>query len=49
MLKESIDYKWCNINEFMDLIEWNGDKSELRNVLENAISRKVYFRETKIN
>ena len=32
----------------MDLIEWNGDKSELRNVLENAISRKVYFRENSI-
>ena len=37
------------MKEFMDLIEWNGDKSKLRNVLENAISRKVYFRETKIN
>lgn len=33
----------------MDLIEWYGDKNELKNVLENAINRKVYFRETKIN
>ena len=31
------------MNEFMDLIEWDGDKSKLRKVSENAISGKVYF------
>lgn len=33
----------------MNLIEWDGDKNELRSVLENAINRKVYFKEIKIN
>ena len=28
--EESIDYKWCDIDEFVDLIEWYGDKQELR-------------------
>ena len=33
----------------MNLIEWDGDKNELRKVSENAINGKVYFKETKIN
>ena len=28
--EESIDYKWCELDEFIDLIEWYGDKQELR-------------------
>jgi len=27
--EESIDYKWCSREEFIDLIEWDGDKKEL--------------------
>lgn len=28
--EESIDYKWCNLNEFLSLIKWYGDKEELK-------------------
>jgi len=28
--EESIDYKWCEIDEFINLIEWYGDKQELK-------------------
>ena len=28
--EESIDYKWCELDEFINLIEWYGDKQELR-------------------
>ena len=28
--EESIDYKWCDIDEFVKLIEWYGDKEELK-------------------
>ena len=28
--EESIDYKWCDIDEFINLIEWYGDKQELK-------------------
>ena len=31
--EESIDYKWCDIDEFVNLIEWYGDKQELRQEL----------------
>ena len=31
--EESIDYKWCDLDEFVNLIEWYGDKQELRNKL----------------
>lgn len=28
--EESIDYKWCDLDEFIKLIEWYGDKQELK-------------------
>lgn len=28
--EESIDYKWCDLDEFVELIEWYGDKQELK-------------------
>ena len=31
--EESIDYKWCDKDEFVDLIEWEGDKKELVELL----------------
>ena len=31
--EESIDYKWCDRDEFIDLIEWEGDKTELIELL----------------
>lgn len=35
--EESIDYKWCDLNEFISLIEWYGDKKELKEKLINFI------------
>ena len=31
--EESIDYKWCDLDEFVKLIEWYGDKEELKEKL----------------
>lgn len=31
--EESIDYKWCDLNEFIDLIKWYYDKNELKQKL----------------
>ena len=28
--EESIDYKWCDIDEFVNLVEWYDDKQELK-------------------
>ena len=34
--EESIEYRWCDIDEFICLIKWYGDKKVLREVLENT-------------
>ena len=47
--EESIDYRWCDIDEFINLIEWTGDKKELKNVLVSAINKKIYFKDIKID
>ena len=47
--EESIDFKWCDIDDFINLIEWTGDKMELKNVLVSAINKKVYFNDIKID
>lgn len=31
--EESIDYKWCSYDEFVDKIKWYGDKNELKVLL----------------
>ena len=31
--EESFDYKWCDLDEFINLIEWYGDKQELKEKL----------------
>ncbi len=46
--EESIDYRWCNVEDFIDLIEWEGDKEELRNVIECALDDNIYFKKVKI-
>ena len=47
--EESIDFKGCDIDDFVNLIEWTGDKIELKNVLVSAINKKIYFNDIKID
>lgn len=47
--EESIDFKWCDIDDFVNLIEWTGDKMELKKVLVSAINKKIYFKNIKID
>ena len=35
--EESIEYKWCDINEFIYLIKWYGSKKELNEILKKFI------------
>ena len=46
--EENIDYKWCDIKEFIEKIQWYGDKKELYNVLKEALDKKIYFKTEKI-
>lgn len=36
--EENIDYKWCNIDEFVKLIKWYDDKNKLLEILKNNIT-----------
>lgn len=47
--EESIDYKWCDFNEFIELIDWFGYKETLSKVLKEALNFKSYFVEEKID
>ena len=46
--EENIDYKWCNLEEFINKIDWFYNKLELKQVLEKALDNKLYFEEEKI-
>ena len=47
--EESIDYKWCKFDEFIEQINWFGDKQILEKVLNLAIKKHIFFREEKID
>lgn len=36
--EESIDYKWCSLDEFIRLIKWYDNKKVLKEILEKYIS-----------
>jgi len=36
--EESIDYKWCDLDEFLNLIEWYGDKEEIKLKIEKFLN-----------
>lgn len=46
--EESIDYKWCNIDEFVEDIKWYTSKDELKKILEQIMNNKIPFKEEKI-
>lgn len=46
--EENIDYKWCDLKEFIEKINWFGDKDKLINVLEKALNRELHFKEETI-
>ena len=38
--EESTDYRWCDINEFTNLIHWFYDKEQLKDIIEKYINAK---------
>ena len=46
--EESIDYKWCNIDDFIECINWSGNKELLRNVVQSALKKEIYIKEELI-
>ena len=47
--EESIDYKWCKFDEFIEQINWFGDKKILEDVLKLGIKKEKFFKEEKID
>lgn len=47
--EECIDYKWCDIDEFIELIEWSDNKEFLRNVVKVAVNKEVYIKEERVD
>lgn len=37
--EESIDYKWCSLDEFISLVRWYFNKDELKNMLQKALTK----------
>lgn len=46
--EENIGYKWCTKKEFIEKIQWDGNKEELYNVLKKALNKELYFKIEKI-
>lgn len=42
--EENIEYKWCKFNEFIEQVNWFGDKKILEKVLNLAIQKKILFK-----
>lgn len=47
--EESVDYKWCKFNEFIEQINWFGDKQILEKVLSLAIKKQIFFKDERID
>jgi len=47
--EESIEYKWCDLNEFINMIDWFGKKEVLTKVLKEALLNNKYFKEQQID
>jgi len=41
--KEVVDFKWLDLENFVDLINWDDDKVLLKKVLIKSLQRKRYF------
>ena len=47
--EEHVDSEWLNLNDFVEKINWELDKPELKKVLEKALKKELFFKEEKID
>ena len=47
--EEHIEFEWLELNDFVERIGWDLDKTELRKVLEAALKKEIFFKEPKID
>ena len=46
--EEYTEFKWLNIDEFIDIMKWDSNKRILKKVLELGLKRKNFFKKIKI-
>ena len=46
--EESIDYKWCELDLYVEKIKWYSDKCVLKELLKQALHNNQYFNEEQI-
>ena len=46
--EEHTEFKWLNIDEFIDIMKWDSNKRILKKVLELGLKRKNFFKKIKI-
>ena len=47
--EEHVGFEWLNLEEFIERINWGLNKEELKNVLQKALKRKLFFKKEKID
>jgi hypothetical protein len=47
--EEHADFEWLNLDDFVKRINWDLNKNELKNVLQKAIKKELFFKKEKID
>lgn len=47
--EENLEYEWSNINDFVEKIDWFGNKTTLKTVLIKALNQELYFKNEQID
>ncbi|PJC44270.1 hypothetical protein CO038_04595 [Candidatus Pacearchaeota archaeon CG_4_9_14_0_2_um_filter_39_13] len=47
--EEHNDYKWLDLEHFVNILKWSLDKKELKSVLKKAVKKELYFDKIKLD
>lgn len=47
--EEHVDSEWLNLDNFIEKINWDLNKDELKKVLQKAVKRELFFKKEKID
>lgn len=47
--EEHVDSEWLNLDNFIEKINWDLNKEELKRVLQKAIKRELFFNKEKVD
>ena len=47
--EENTDFRWLELRDFVNKLNWGLNREELRKVLQKAVKRELFFRKEKID